>query len=1058
VGNDARLPVLLTKAQETVQDRGSPQTAEQAAESARPGEMNRRTALKVIGSTGVAVGLASYGARLRAGRRAIRNAIETGARLVPHGGATTSVPSLTVDVYRRDDLFDLSFDFFNLQLTSGGGTPELTKISATKPTYVVVNFPMQHLGEEAVPSPPAPPFLATPLGAYAAGPSQLVFEVPKTLESIPFTLEGLLSWMTLIPEITTAEKISASGLGAPSQFETFIEAPWQLFLSPQVAGKWYHSATPVTHGEWTELWQTRLGTAKGEYPAVTPEIAAIWAPDWPEVGPEDPFVMPLLNTDRRDIVLLSSGGTNSQTGGVVTGIPIPIHVFMLTPLGATMDLDGRWNEPSVSSLIEWRERMTTGRDSYVRIVRAGFIYPFGHKAVWITITDREFQVSPDGDVVAYLVQEQFVEITEPEKTYPGKSPEPYSGRQNPFRSIKAKTATSPALDSPSFISTAYTDGAFWPMSDGAPIPFSFQGIDVEGRTIDFTTNVIWVDELAAYDYTTSVPSVETEYTAGGNTARRSPTLNGQLVAFAPPSAAEPGATAHHADAMEFDAIVINDAGQYQPAWFPVMANVTVRIPAAEQVTGAELPGSPPVFDYATQYLTNGFQAGVPEVFFTLDASSTAAPLTFPADKSGGMVTPNFKIDGLSRQHGPTADSHNLLAKNFNPTNYFGGLEAKILGGLDLFSIIEAILGPSVSSKLPKIKSHLVFPANNSKLAPTGLQTTVDWKPSVSQDPTGTFDPKGSASKTLDIHVKIFTPFADPSATTFQIQGKLVNFDVNLFGSDAKGGLTFLDIHFKKLLFTAKTGAKAQFSVDISTVTFEGPLTFINDLEQYLASLGGPSIDIQPSGLTVSYTLPLPDITVGVLAIENISLFGKLTLPFDGTPVRLEVDFCTRDNPFLLTIYCFGGGGFFGIALGTDGIELIEVSLEFGAAIAMDLGVASGSASIMAGIYFSLAPNTHPTGAHPPADVVTLTGFLQANGDLEVLGIISISILFYLGFTYQDPGKCTGTATVTVTVKVLFFSASVSLTVTKTFGGSGDPSFAQAISQSDFDTYCAAFAA
>ena len=121
-------------------------------------------------------------------------------------------------------------------------------------------------------------------------------------------------------------------------------------------------------------------------------------------------------------------------------------------------------------------------------------------------------------------------------------------------------------------------------------------------------------------------------------------------------------------------------------------------------------------------------------------------------------------------------------------------------------------------------------------------------------------------------------------------------------------------------------------------------------------------------------------------------------------MRLKVNFCTRDNPFLLSIYLFTGGGFFGIALGSDGIELIEVSLEFGASISMDLGVASGGVSIMAGIYFSLAKNPSPIGPNAPADVVTLTGFLQASGNLEVLGIISISIVFYLGFTYQSPGK------------------------------------------------------
>ncbi len=1014
--------------------------------------MDRRSALKLFGATGLAVGAASYGARIRSTRRAIRGAIEAGARLVPHNSGTAS---LTVNVYRRDDLFDLSFEFFNLQLT-GSKTPKLTRMVSADPAYVAVVFPMQHIGEEAAESPPAPPWNSTPLGAYAASPAQVVFELPTKTASVPFTLEALLDWSKWTPQLTTPATIVAGGGTGPGNLDTYIEAPWQLFCSPTSKGEWFSSPTPITHGEWTELWNMRLGQSGKEPPAVTPEITAIWAPDWPNPGPPDPFPMPLQNTDRRDIVTLTSGGMNTQTGGTVTGVPIPVNLYMLTPLGAGMDLDGRWDDNGFSPIIEWRERMTTGRDSYVRVVYAGFIYPFGHKAVWIVISDREFQVSPEGDTVAYLVKREYVEITEKTKTYPGGSAEPYEGRQNPLRTITAKTVITPPLDAPVFISTTESEGAFWPTAGGFPVPFSFEGIDVEGRTINFTTNVIWVDSVVASDTTTSVPNIEASYSAPANAAYRSPTMNGQLIAFAPPKSTDPGATAHHADAMEFDGYIVTDAAAGQPAWFPVMANATVRLPAAEQVTGGQLPGSPPVFDYASQYLTNGFQAGVPEVFFVLDPTSTPAPLTFPADKSGGVVTPNFNIDGVSREHGPTADSMKLLAKTFDPTTYFGGLEAKILGGLDLFSIIEALVGSSVSSKLPKITSKLVFPKNNTSLAPTGLLTTVDWTPNVSEDPTGTFDPT-SKTKSLKIHVKIFTPLSDPSNTTFQVEGELLNFDLNLFGATDKGGLTFLAIHFSKVTLSAKTGAKTQFTVNVTTVTFEGPLSFISDLENYLASLGGPSIDIQPTGLTVSYSLPLPDISVGVFSIQNISIGAKLTLPFDGTPVRLTVDFCTRDNPFLLAIDLFTGGGFFGISLGTDGIELIEVSLEFGASIALDLGVASGGVSIMAGIYFSLAPNKMPKGAHPPADVVTLTGFLQASGNLEILGIISLSVVFYLGFTYQDPGKCTGTATVTVTVKVLFFSASVSMTVTKTFGGSGDPTFAQAISQSDFDTYCAAFA-
>jgi phosphodiesterase/alkaline phosphatase D-like protein len=47
----------------------------------------------------------------------------------------------------------------------------------------------------------------------------------------------------------------------------------------------------------------------------------------------------------------------------------------------------------------------------------------------------------------------------------------------------------------------------------------------------------------------------------------------------------------------------------------------------------------------------------------------------------------------------------------------------------------------------------------------------------------------------------------------------------------------------------------------------------------------------------------------------------------------------------------GGGGFFAIGISARGVTEIEAALEFGAGVAIDLGVASGSVEIKAGVYF-----------------------------------------------------------------------------------------------------------
>lgn len=138
-------------------------------------------------------------------------------------------------------------------------------------------------------------------------------------------------------------------------------------------------------------------------------------------------------------------------------------------------------------------------------------------------------------------------------------------------------------------------------------------------------------------------------------------------------------------------------------------------------------------------------------------------------------------------------------------------------------------------------------------------------------------------------------------------------------------------------------------------------------------------------------------------------------------------------------------------MSANGVESVEAAIEFGGSVSLNLGVASGGVSVMAGIYFGM------TGA-----VTTLTGYLRVGGHLSVLGLVSISVEFYLAFTYRSKGggrsEVWGQARVTVSVKVAFFSTSVSLSIERRFAGaSGDPTFDQVTDPQDWEQYCLAFA-
>jgi hypothetical protein len=1026
--------------------------------AAGTGEVDRRSVLKALsGTAALAVAGPAFAIPLASEERSSRYALAS--RQTPHSPAK----KFAFQAVRAQDMLYLSFEFYNCKRVVRNNQTYVVRLTPTIPALMVVIFQPQHIGEQSVKAnSKLKNYPFPPLHGALAGNSWLAFELP-THAAIPLTIEGLLTWTHLTPQLVPVVASPSTGFpAAPDPVHSALEVPWGLWLSPPKDGTWQHSVSPVSSGGRTELWHTRLGVHGVEPPNATPKIKAFWS----NPAPTDPFFMSLSPTDRADIVAL----TCSVVAG---GGPARANFLALSPLGASIDVLGSWNPPPQSgvSLKSWIHRASLGRDSYVRVVNLGYLFPFGNRAVRVKITDREFHVDPNGDVVAYLVTRAYIVVTEPTLVYTGDPNEPFSGRGNPIRQVTIKTVSTPPIDFDSSGDPGIVVGSFnpsivlWVRSGERDIPFACTVTDIEGRTVDITTSMIWID--ATLTDMDSIDQITTAYDAAG-AARNTPAFAGAMFAFADTNGAPVGSTAHHVDSYTLTAEFAANNGSN---FYPLLNNAQIRMPGAEQLVGAGSPSagadvlipavstslpSPSVFIH-DHYKTNGFPAGVTEVYLAI--LNNAPSLGFPVNLVGGLAPPNFDMKGLARDIGPVAgDLTQLLNGQFDPTKYFSVLSGgigKLLGAIDIADIISAVGilsaddpgsvakrdSTATNGQAPQITNNFIYPNNDKTKLPTGLDTKLKWQPKVKGDPLGIFKPNNSK---LLITAEIMVPISQPTQPTYTIHGELNDFELVLFGDAAQ----FIGITFTSLTFDSGTGAKTSVQPKIDKVTFLGPLTFIQDLEQLLASIGGPSIDVSASGIMASYSLALPDVTVGVFSLTNLSINAGLNIPFDGSPVRVRFGLCTQDNPFLLTVWIFGGGGYFSLALGADGIEELQVELEFGAAISIDLGVASGGVSIMAGIYFSL--QTVPTKQ------IQLTGFLRADGNLSILGIISISLEFYLALTYLDPGQAYGEATVKVSISVLFFSATVSATMRKTLGGGSDPDFRQAISRANWDTYCEAF--
>ncbi len=755
---------------------------------------------------------------------------------------------------------------------------------------------------------------------------------------------------------------------------------------------------------------------------------------------DKPFLMPLDQDDRRQLVDLTADFT------IGTPTPVSVNKLMLSSLGGWLDSNLQLKPPVGYSVEQWRHRATMGRDHFVRVVYKGFLFPFGHRASLVKISERKVELSPTGDPVAYIRQRMFIIVREPERAYGG-SAYTHDGREIHFRRVRITTLVTPNLNPPQESPLGADPGqrplggpvgtppiaAFWPRVGPGDFLFHLKGWDWEGHEVDFLMSLAFV-RSDMLDNAAEIKVAVDAYNAPKEKDRRKTTLGGQQVALAE-ATGYAGKTTFDAAALSFLALVPAD-GTREPPCYPKLDQAQVAIAALRQMTGSNDPAT---IELAPRYLEHGFDPAKNKagLFAQVPAMLPAPSLDYTAgkssDRSGGVATPSMVIRGLSRELGTVGDTADSFAEgNFDPLQFFAGLDAQLLGGITLADILDALIPGDFLAQAPKLVT-----ANSAD----EITTTLHWE-TTKLKASGPFV-KGAASKlTLDSILK--TPKAG-GAKTFQLTGKVDDFTINL--------AQVVTVGFKEFSFTSLDGKKPDVHVDITGIEFTGPLEFVNELRNYLEPANfadPPFLDVTPQGITAGYSLTIPAVSVGVVSIANIALGARLTLPFTGEPMRLRFNLSERQSPFTVSVAPFGGGGFFALAVGMDGVETLEASLEFGGCVAIDLGVASGGISLMAGIYLKIEVTSNHS---------QLTGYVRANGALEVIGLITVSIEFYLGLDYDfGAGKAWGECRVSVKVEVLLFSASVTVTMRKQFAGSsGDPPFGVMMPQPRWEAYAAAFA-
>lgn len=937
-------------------------------------------------------------------------------------------------ILRSKDLLHFQLELTNFKLDPAARPVPLLKRESAAPAFAVLRLPAQHIAEEAAPLGATQP--GVPYRAFLSSPSRITLAVPALVNEIPFTLDAIL------------QRLTEWALHAPqtppgTQPGTLIEFPDRLALIPETAARLSHAAAPPPTADWTPIWHTRLRAgAKGL------RLRAVRnAPDPDRFQP--PAVSTLNSSHRADIVTHCE---HSPAAGIIAAD------FMLTALGATARLKSDWPDDPNVTLKSWGHDSVIGRDQYVETVERGFLFPFGHPASLTTISQREISGRLGG-----LVQRRVLSVQEAERRYDGPTEQGYqhAGREMPLKSVRIALAHS------------------LPIDPSGAVPLQVAATDRSGHEVNFGVTMFFV-RLADARNDQMLTELSERFLRNATVH-----LMGQRVTLADNGLAGSDTDAAVAS-LEFGVRRVDLSGPIQPPFLPLIRGAEIAVPAIEHllgtVHGAANPGAANRVKMAFHplYLAKGFSSSDNPKQIYAQFQGTIPGLNLPAERAGGLAAPTFPpIDGLSRVLGPVADVARVIAnQEITAASLVGN--TRLLGVIPLKELIADVKPrddgaplanfEQLFNDLDTLPASLTQPLLTTVRAGAGFETRFLWKPKIKNaDPPLPPPPlpapmKHGAGGPLQLVMKGRFRKGRNAGDAVEVEGVLSHFKL-AFGS-------LLTLDFDRLAFKSSPGKKMQVDLKIRSFEFGDGLAFVRPVLKLLssASFGNAfNVEPRPDGVVVRYGIGIPSFGLGAMNLEDIALSSSISLPFvEGKPAAVRVALSERSRPFLVSASLLGGTGFFAVEVRTDTSVKVEGAIELGGIIAINLlGIVKAGIYAFAGIYISVE-------AGGPTTRTLISGFVRWGGYADVLGLISVSIEFFVALEYVDETKSLeAEARLTIGVKVLFFNETFSFSIRQQIADFGslplhivtfalaaeDPArAAQAmVSLPQWEKYCRAFA-
>lgn len=847
-------------------------------------------------------------------------------------------------VLRPIDLVSLTVRSTGLQeRTNAAGVTEWVAAGEGR---LIVDLQPQHLAESVVGSPSAQ--------GRPAGPSSLHFIV-RPGYVIPLSVEGVLAAVNELELVgTPREQGKASTL----------ELPWRLLLAVEHRARCRHRRRPATSGDGvTAMWHTRILAPAPRSDAYT----AVF-----------PFASLPLETPFADSTPLGAGVEKiAARGRDHPGTPVAVDKLVLTTCGATFS--GSVGYPD----LEWTHRVVMGRDVYVRLLQRGVLFPFGHEASAVEVTERKFDPATG---VAGLHRTLTLVVTQPVLDY---RIEAAHQREFPFHRVAIDPVLVTPLDRPAPGARAY-----WLTRDGRPVMFTARASSA-GDVIPLHLPLVFAEKG------TDVGHLNALYAGGPREGlEAAPVPPAAVVDRAVPLVVRRRAddvveavehTEQHVRSLTLAAGRIGSGTTFHPR----IAGLEVTLPAVQQLLGQHQTLRATLAPDVVEAAQTGRP---PEVLLQFPK----VVLDFAAARAGVAAAPSMAVDRIRRDGPAVANLPTDPKKLFDPS-------AKLLGVVPLVDVIGQVTGrPTITwSRTPTPRAALHWTERLTRAQ-------------------GPFEPLAGCKVTLDVRTELVGD--RPRSTT---DGTVTDFAIGI--PSPVEGKYLVKLGFTALRFHAEPDRLPETTLEISSARLGGQMKFVQKLSSYLPGIGAkvPTVEVGAREVRVRYALAVsPPPQLGVFVLQNLLLQAGITLSLGDDPVTVDFAFGTRHRPFLVTVMGFGGGGYLELAIragGNDaGLERLVGGIEFGAAVAMDFGVARGEVHVFGGVVFT------KRGSH-----VEVTGYLRIGGSVRVLGLISVSVELTISLTYVEPNVLRGEARLLVAVDLTFWSTSVEIKCEKTFTGSDE---------------------